>query len=259
MTSFASYRDQYETVKLTRERGILQVTFHTGGSYLQWGSVSHREWPSLFRNLDADPENEVVVMTGTGDYFTGPRKPLVGRRFDPHIWGPMLRYGTDIQMSLLDIRIPIISAINGPILHHAEIPLLSDIVLATPETVIQDTPHLEEGMVPGDGMHIAMPHLMGKTRASHFLFLGGELSADEAQRIGLINEIVSKSELLPRAYEIAAQLLRYPRLQREYTRVLLTQEVKRAFHDRLVTGLALEGLAAVALFPTEPHGPARIE
>ncbi len=47
-----------------------------------------------------------------------------------------------------------ITALNGPVLLHSEYALLTDIILATPETVFQDKPHFEFGIVPGDGMHV---------------------------------------------------------------------------------------------------------
>jgi hypothetical protein len=47
-----------------------------------------------------------------------------------------------------------ITAVNGPVLLHSEYALLTDIILATPQTVFQDKPHFEFGIVPGDGMHI---------------------------------------------------------------------------------------------------------
>src|SRR5437879_6950370 len=54
-------------------------------------------------------------------------------------------------LNILDIESPMIAALNGPVLLHSEYALLTDIILATPETVFQDKPHFDFGIVPGDG------------------------------------------------------------------------------------------------------------
>ena len=61
-----------------------------------------------------------------------PRDPHVKRRRD---WYKIYWEGKRLLMNLLDIEVPIISAINGPALVHAEIPVLSDIVLASENAV----------------------------------------------------------------------------------------------------------------------------
>ena len=135
-----------------------------------------------------------------------------------------------------------IGAINGPALRHSELPLLSDIVLAAEEATFQDSAHFVNGLVPGDGMHIVYPLLLGLNRARYFLLTGQTISAAEAQQMGLVNEVLPREELLPRAWALAEQLAQQPPLVLRYSRVLLTQQLKRQMQDILGYGLALEGL-----------------
>jgi len=88
-----------------------------------------------------------------------------------------------------------ISAINDPALRHSELPLLCDIVLAAEEVTFQDSRHFVNGLIPGDGMHIVYPLLMGMNRGRYFLLAGQTLSAKEAQDLGLVNEVLPGSEL----------------------------------------------------------------
>ncbi len=247
MASLEEYVDKYQTARMERRNGILQLTLHTNGGSLQWGELPHRELVHVFHDIGSDPNNKVVIMTGTGDAFSGPRaRPESRLRSTPRAWDKTYWEGKHLLMNLLDIEVPMISAINGPALRHSEIPLLCDIVLAAEETTFQDSAHFANGVVPGDGMHIVYPLLLGLNRGRYFLLTGQTLSARQAQELGLVNEVLPRQELLPRAWALAEQLAQRPPLVLRYSRVLLTQHLKRLMQDLLGYGLALEGLGASA-------------
>ena len=67
-------------------------------------------------------------------------------------------------MNILDIKVPLIAAVNGPVRLHSEYILLADIVLATPSAVFQDKPHFEFGIVPGDGVNLLWQEVIGSVR-----------------------------------------------------------------------------------------------
>jgi enoyl-CoA hydratase/carnithine racemase len=246
-SAFESYRDRYQSITMTREDGILEMAFHTGGGPLQWSLLAHNDLEDAFLQVGRDRENDVVILTGTGSDFSGPaippghhpnRNSMTPETYDPIFWE-----GKHLLPNLLSIEAPVIAAINGPAVRHAEIPLVSDIVLASDDTYFQDTAHFAGGMIPGDGMHVVMPLLMGLNRGRYFLLTGQRLSAAEAQAIGVVNEVLPKVDVLPRARELARQLLLQPRLVRRYTRTLLTEELRGRLHGLLGYGLALEGVA----------------
>jgi enoyl-CoA hydratase/carnithine racemase len=245
MATFEEYAHKYQTVQMERRDGILQLTFHTNGGPLQWGMVPHREFAEAFRDVGSDPENKVVIMTGTGDAFSGPRPtPQARMRSTPGQWDRVYWEGKQLLMNLLDIEVPMISAINGSALRHSELPLLCDIVLAAEDTTFQDSGHFVNGLIPGDGMHIVYPLLLGLNRGRYFLLTGQTLSAREARDLGLVNEVLPRQQLLSRAWELAQQLAQQHPLVLRYSRVLLTQYLKRQMHDLLGYGLALEGLGS---------------
>ncbi len=246
MTAFDEYSEKYESVRMERDKGILQITLHTNGDSLQWGGVPHRELPEAFRDIGSDPDNKVVIMAGSGDAFTGPpgARQVTPQR-TPMQWDRTYWDGKHLLMNLLDIEVPMIAAVNGPALRHSELALLCDIVLASNEAAFQDSGHFINGLIPGDGMHVIYPMLLGLNRGRYFLLTGQTIHPQEALTLGLVNEVMPREELLPRAWALAEQLAQESPLVLRYIRVLMTQYIKRMMHDILGYGLALEGLGSV--------------
>ncbi len=247
MSSFEHYAKKYSCIHMRRERGILEMRFHTNDGPFQWGLGPHAELPDAFADVGRDRENRVVILTATGDIWSGPRATpgasaigsgLTANAFDRVHWE-----GRALLMNLLNIEVPVISAINGPAWRHGEIPLLSDIVLASDTAAFQDSAHFPNGLVPGDGMHIVMPVLLGLNRGRYFLLTGQTLNAQEAKELGLVAEVMPQDKVLARAWEHAEILTKRPTLLLRYTRLMFTEYMRKRMQDLLGYGLAMEGLA----------------
>lgn len=244
------YFTAFSRARLRREDGILEVTFHTEDGPLQWKTAAHREYEDLFHAIAKDRDNRVVILTGCGADFSGPEASRVGTN---HIgnrtsdqWDDFRSGGKDLLMNLLSIEAPIIAAVNGPARRHAEIPLLSDIVLASDTALFQDSAHFVNDVVPGDGMHVIMPLLLGLNRGRHFLYTGREIDAQEAHRLGLVAEVTSPEQLLDRAWTIARELATHRNVVLRNTRVAVTQLLKVQLLEVLEYGLVLEAAAAIS-------------
>ena len=236
----------YKHARIHFENGLLEIAFHSEGGPLLWSGAAHDELAELFGDISRNPEVCVVIMTGTGDTFSGP--PAEDFKFpvlNPEQWEGIRWHGEQLVMNLLNIQAPVIACINGPALRHPEIPLFADIVLAVDNSSVQDAGHFIVNAVPGDGMHIVFPALLGVNRARYFLMTGQTLNAQECKELGLVSEILARDELLPRARELALELLGKNPLMLRYTRNLLVHQIKSAVHELLGYGLALEGLAVV--------------
>jgi enoyl-CoA hydratase/carnithine racemase len=251
-SSFEHYRKRFQNIRLEREDGILTVTFHTNGGPLVWSARAHDELGRCFVEIGADRENKVVILTGTGsDYCTN----IDAGSFtlsSAGDWDEIFHEGRRLLSALLNIEVPVISAINGPARIHPEIPILSDVVLASDTALFQDAPHFMSGIVPGDGAHIVWPHIIGANRGRYFLITGQELSARQALEFGAVSEVLPPDQLLPRALEHARAIAAKPALARRYTRLSLTRGLKRLLEADLGYGLAMEALAAIDQLPT--HG-----
>jgi enoyl-CoA hydratase/carnithine racemase len=245
MSRFDAYRDSFPNARLTRSKtGVLEVALHTDGGTLVFNGHTHEQFVDLFHAVASDTDNRVVILTGSGGAFMESISPEGFDFFSPQGYDKIYREGKKVLMNILDIEAPLIAAVNGPVRLHSEYILLSDIVLATPSTVFQDKPHFEFGIVPGDGVHVMWQEVIGTVRGRYFILTRQELDAQTAKEWGAINEIVPADELLFRAREIAEGLAKLPPLTTRYTRIALTQKLRRIIDEGVGYGLALEGISA---------------
>ena len=245
MNRFDGYRDSFPNARLTRSKsGVLEVALHTDGGTLVFNGHTHEQFVDLFHAIGSDPDTRVVILTGSGAAFMESISPDGFDFFSPQGYDKIYREGKRVLMNILDIEVPLIAAVNGPVRLHSEYILLADIVLATPSTVFQDKPHFEFGIVPGDGVNLLWQEVIGTVRGRYFILTRQELDAETAKEWGAVNEIVPTNTLLARAREIAEGLAKLPRLTSSYTRIALTQKLRRIIDEGIGYGLALEGISA---------------
>jgi enoyl-CoA hydratase/carnithine racemase len=244
----AKYKDFF---KFRRENGILEVRFHTNDGPLKWGLEAHRAIIPAMADINDDPENECMILTGTGDSFL--------TDFDQESWSKnkffeefksfqaydiFYRDQTREPMALINLQIPVVAAINGPICFHAEVALLNDIVICSENVYFYEDHWDKVGVVPGDGVHTLYRELLGPNRARYFLYMDQKISAQEALQLGLVGEVVPRDKLLDRAWEIAEKtFMSKNRIQRRLARALLIQPWKELFAKELSSGMAHESLA----------------
>src|SRR6201998_219375 len=217
MSRFDAYCASFPNVRLTRSKtGVLEVSLHTDGGTLVFNGHTHEQFVDLFHAIGSDPDNRVVILTGSGKAFMESISPEGFDFFSPVGYDKIYREGKKVLMNILDIEVPLIAAVNGPVRLHSEYILLADIVLATPETVFQDKPHFDFGIVPGDGVNLLWPEVIGPLRGRYFLLTRQVLDAETAKDWGVVNEIVPADGLLARAHEIADGIAALPQLTSSY-------------------------------------------
>jgi enoyl-CoA hydratase/carnithine racemase len=254
MADFDTYKNTFPHARLSRSsEGVLEVVLHTDGGSLIFNGHTHEEFVDLFHQINQDDRNRVVVLTGAGEAFIDQMDVEGFDFFSPRGYDKIYREGKKVLANLIDIPVPVIAALNGPTTVHSEYALLADIVIATPDTVFQDKPHFAFGIVPGDGIHSLWPEVIGSIRGRTFVLTQQIIGAEEAKNLGVISEIVPRDRLLPRAHEIAARIARLPPLTASYTRLVLTQKLRRIVDESVAFGLALEGISAADVARSQPR------
>jgi enoyl-CoA hydratase/carnithine racemase len=244
----ADYQDKYQRIRLERsDNGVLVATMHTNGGSLVWDTTVHDELAYLFTDIACDPENKVVVLTGAGDSFCADIDFSSFVLTGPLDWDNSVFEGQRLLNNLLAIRVPVITAVNGPATIHSEIGIVADIVIASSTAYFQDNAHFPNGIVPGDGVHTAWIHAIGSKRAKYFLLSGQELSAEDAMAAGAVDEVVAPDQVLARAMELANGMAEKTVLALRYTREVLNKDIRATMHADLGHGLAFEALAALDL------------
>lgn len=219
-----------------RDDGVLLAEAHTNGGPIQLSVENHRALGQMLKTIGADPENELLILTGSGDEFMMDSDPegFALEDADMEYWAYEYAYKDGrINVSSLvnDLEIPTIGLMNGPGF-HPEIVLMCDITLAAENAVIFDL-HYDIGSVPADGIHNAFQELLGTKRAAYALLTGEAFTAEKALEVGLVNEVVPRAQLIERAYTIADHIMSQPRT----TRRLTTQIVRRPWKQRIVNDL----------------------
>jgi len=217
-----------------RVDGILEVTLHWQGGPVMWSYQTQHAYAELWTAIGHDKENECLILTCQDPYWMcnhndpssfqevehGPKE----KQFDCNISDTM----NFVENFINDIEIPTIAAING-IGMHFEFALMSDITLCYDEYVFFDT-HFRR-LVPGDGMYFAMRTAAGVKRSTYFTMTQQKVDAKTALDWGMVNEVLPHAELMPRAWELARQIMQSPRTVRRLTHELAIRPWKRALQD----------------------------
>lgn len=239
------YFTKYENLKMTRVNGVLTVTMHTKGDSLIFGAVPHEQFGEAFYQIGRDRDNRVVILTGAGkDWMGSIDFPSFGDVTNAKNWSKVVDEGSQVLENIANIRAPVICAVNGKAWVHTEYCLMANYIVASDDATFMDAPHFNGNIVPGDGIFTTWSYVAGPNRAQGFLMLPKAISAETAQSWGVVNEIVSRKNLLKRSNEIAAEWGKKSDLALRYTRLHFIQPLKERIVKEVSFGLAIEGDSA---------------
>jgi enoyl-CoA hydratase len=192
------------------EDRVATVTLNRPEARNAISSELHRQLDATIADLDAREDVGCIVLTGADPAFcagmdlkslaTEPRLDQQERQRNPIRFDGMMPPHEG----------PIIGAINGPtVTGGLELAMCCDFLIASERATFADT-HARVGVMPGGGMTIRLPQLIGIDRARRMSFTGDYIDAETARAWGLVVEVVPHEGLLERAHALAASVASIP-------------------------------------------------
>lgn len=200
----------FEFIVYEQEGPIVTITLNRPEKLNALSDELMYELGDAFDKIQADASVRVVILTGAGRAFSAgydisPRdKPLqTVQDWRDHA----TRAGRDVVMKMWDLRVPVITAVNGYALGGA-----CDIVLASDITIMAEHAKVGEPevrMVSAPPTQI-MPWVIGMKKAKELLLTGDMIDAEEAYRLGIANKVVPAGSLMDEARHFASRLALVP-------------------------------------------------
>jgi len=231
-----------ENILYAKKNGIAYVTFNRPPVLNALNGPTLADLRAALEDIRDDDQVHGVVLTGAGDKAFAAGADIAQLARASAVEAERSSRSTQATFDLIEtLGKPVIAAINGFALGGGcEAALACTIRIATPHSRFGQ-PEVKLGVIPGGGGTQRLPRLVGKGRALQLILTGGMIDAEEAHRIGLINEIVPADMLIARATAILQEIAANAPIAVGYALRATNSESQRE-------GLALEasyfGLAA---------------
>jgi enoyl-CoA hydratase len=213
-----------------RENGVLLITLNRPEKYNAADEGMHAELARVWKDISADPETRVAVVTGAGKAFSaGGDLEMVQRMAgDYDRVAHMLTEMSDLVYNMINCEKPIVSAINGVAVGAGlVVALLADISICAEDARLGDG-HVKLGVAAGDHAAIVWPLLAGIAKARYYLLTGEMLTGTEAERIGMVTKALPRDKVLEEALKVAQTLALGSQLAIRWTKRALNNWLKAA-------------------------------
>jgi len=237
--------EEYECIRFSREGRVLTIALNRPEQRNAVNARLHTELSRVFTDVQRDPDSDVIVLTGNGSAFCagGDIEWMQSHVEKPEEFDRMAREGKDIVFTQLDLEKPLICRMNGHATGlGASLALFCDIVVAAEEAKIGD-PHVSVGLVAGDGGAFIWPQLVGYAKAKKYLFTGELLTATEAERLGLLTEVVPRAGLDAAVDALAQRIATGATKAIRWTKIATNLPLRARLHAHFDAGIAYECLS----------------
>jgi enoyl-CoA hydratase len=219
---------------------VSTITFNRPAQLNALDPDTVEEFQTIVRRVDLEPSTRAIVLTGAGRAFTaGGDIRTFGSKHDPRV----NRRGWHLVHRMLEIEKPIVAMVNGPAIGLGlTIALLCDSVVMADDATIGD-PHVNLGLVAGDGAAVVLPVLIGPHRAKELLLTGKLITGTEAAAMGMINRAVPAAELSDVAYALAREYAAQPTYAARATKMAVNRYLRWMVEQTLDVSLAYEAIS----------------
>jgi enoyl-CoA hydratase/carnithine racemase len=214
----------------------------------------YAELEQAFRDAHRDPEVRCVVLTGSGRAFCSGddvKQIMLGEQRDATV--SRLRDAkpkpTPAAAAVLECDKPVICAVNGAAVGWGmDLTLFADIRIASDAAKFGEL-FIKRGLVADLGGLWRLPRVVGPSKAAELLFTGDIISAEEAEKIGLVSRVVPAADLLDTAMAMARKIAANPPIALRY----MKEGLRRSVHGSMAEMGEYVGNSLAYLFTTEDH------
>ncbi|MBW1709734.1 MAG: enoyl-CoA hydratase/isomerase family protein [Deltaproteobacteria bacterium] len=200
----------FKQILVKKENQIVRVTLNNPKAGNALNLELRLELIEFFQRISEDESARVVVVSGAGKNFCAGGDIRTMEGVTPVAGRLRLKTGQRLVKAMIGLEKPIIGAIHGAVAGAgASVALACDILIASEKTRIL-MPYVNIGLIPDWGLFYFLPLRVGMTRAKELMLTGDPIDAQEADRIGLINRVVSPEKLEEEAMAMAARLASGP-------------------------------------------------
>lgn len=222
----------YQNIILEKQGPLATLTFNRPEALNALNNQTRAEFRAAVADVAEDEAIFVLILTGSGRAFVAGSDIKELRQTTPLDAHRILRLGEVVEK----LSKPVIAAVNGFAMGGGcEIVMACDIIIAS-EKAKFGQPEINLGIIPGGGATQRLQRLVGVCKAKELILTGDVISAQEAERIGLVNKVVPPEELMPTvttiAHKIAAKSQAAVRIAKA--------AINRGMQTGLETGLAYE-------------------
>ena len=228
----------YQAIIFEKQDGIAKVTFNRPEVMNARNRQMREELVQAMTEIRNDSEIRVAILTGAGDrsFSAGRDLKEAAQEKRPLIESRQQKLERGDTETIANLNKPVIAAINGYALGGGlEMALACDVRVAVEEAKL-GLPEVTRGVIPGSGGTQRLSRVIGLGKALELILTGAIIDAHEALRLGLVNKVVPRSELMSAAEEYGRKIASNGPL----AVVFAKEAVRKGYEMPLEDGLRLE-------------------
>lgn len=238
---------KYDQFRVELDESILRVTLNKPEKRNIIDDDTNKQLADVFQDATFDSRVKVLVLSAEGPVFSagGDIVKMQRKVDDPGLFYRGIANSRRLVFAALDCPKPTIARIKGDAVGlGATLALMCDVVVATDDAKILD-PHVNVGLVAGDGGALIWPQLIGYARAKRYLLLGEPILGKEAANIGLIAASGTPEEVDEQVEKFARKFARSAIQSVSGTKMTMNVPLRQAAQALLDVGMAYEGLSNI--------------
>ena len=241
--------ESFPGVQIERDGHIVEITLVRPDVLNRIDGEVHDGLIQAFGHVADLDDVRAVVLASTGKVFSagGDFDFMLQMNADPGAPRVLVRDALRMIASIMDVPAPVVVAMHGDSIGlGTSIALSCDAIVAHPKVRLSD-PHVNIGLVAGDGGCLTWPQSVGMLRAKRHLLTGDPLKAEDAFAMGLVTDLVDgPDEVLPAARALAARIAGLPPLAVQGTKAALQRQLRIRFDEVMELSATLEGGTVVS-------------